>query len=163
MKESSGITGGKTMATMNSGGKSAGFEVDAEMAKECFTLGDLPLCRVLLKDDSNYPWFVLMPRRAGVREFYELDDEDIAQFWRESNALGRLLMQHLRGYKLNVAALGNVVAQLHVHHIVRRTSDPAWPKPVWGAVPAIPYAKGKADVLVAEIQTLLKQSGLKTC
>jgi diadenosine tetraphosphate (Ap4A) HIT family hydrolase len=76
--------------------------------------------------------------------------------------MGRLLMQHLRGHKLNVAALGNVVPQLHVHHIVRQTSDPAWPRPVWGAVPAVPYVKGKADVLVAEIQALLTQSGLMT-
>jgi diadenosine tetraphosphate (Ap4A) HIT family hydrolase len=141
--------------------KSAGFAVDPEMAKECFTVGDLPLCRVLLKDDANYPWFVLMPRRTGVREFYELDDADITQFWRESNVFGRLLMQHWRGHKLNVAALGNVVPQLHVHHIVRQTTDPAWPKPVWGAVPAQPYAKGRGEEICIVTRNQLEQSALR--
>lgn len=140
--------------------KSAGFEVDSEMAKECFTVGDLPLCRVLLKDDANYPWFVLMPRRAGVREFYDLDDEDLAQFWRESSVFGRLLMEHLGGHKLNVAALGNVVPQLHVHHIVRHTTDSAWPKPVWGTVAARAYGKDEAQALVADVRRLLAQRGL---
>ena len=140
--------------------KSAGFEVDRDMAQECFTVGDLPLCRVLLKDDCNYPWFVLMPRRAEVSEFYELDDEDLGQFWKESSAFGRLLMQHLRGHKLNVAALGNVVPQLHVHHIVRQTGDPAWPRPVWNVVPAKAYEESSVEVLIGEIRSLLKQGGL---
>jgi diadenosine tetraphosphate (Ap4A) HIT family hydrolase len=140
--------------------KSAGFEVDRDMAKECFSVGDLPLCRVLLKDDCNYPWFVLMPRRAGVREFYELDDEDLGQFWKESSAVGRLLMEHLRGHKLNVAALGNVLPQLHVHHIVRQTSDAAWPRPVWNVVPAKAYETSSAEALISDIRSLLSQSGL---
>lgn len=140
--------------------KSAGFDVNADMAKECFTVGDMPLNRVLLKDDANYPWFVLMPRRAGIREIYELDAEDQAQFWRESSAMGQLLMTRLAGHKLNLAALGNVVPQLHVHHIVRYTTDAAWPRPVWNVVPALPYAPGKAQALIASIREELEKTGL---
>jgi diadenosine tetraphosphate (Ap4A) HIT family hydrolase len=115
------------------------FELHPQLAADTFVLGDFALCRLLLMNDAHYPWFILVPRRPGAREIHELAEEDQYQLLRESTLLGRALMEAFRGDKLNVAALGNVVPQLHVHHIVRHTGDPAWPSPVWGRHPARPY------------------------
>jgi len=112
---------------------SDGFELHPHLARDCRVLGDLPLCRLLLMDDSQYPWFILVPRRAGAREIYQLADDDRAQLWRESHELSRAAMQAFGGYKLNLAALGNAVPQLHVHHVVRYQHDPAWPAPVFAS------------------------------
>src|ERR1041384_3182860 len=95
------------------------FALDGRLARDCRSLGDWPLCRVLLMNDGNYPWLILVPRRANVREIYELSDADRAQLWEESAQLSRAAMRAFDGYKLNVAALGNAVPQLHVHHIDR--------------------------------------------
>jgi diadenosine tetraphosphate (Ap4A) HIT family hydrolase len=128
----------------------ADFELHPTLARDCHVLGDWPLCRLLLMDDANYPWFILVPRRDGVREIYELADADRAQLWEESHQLSRAAMKAFSGHKLNVAALGNVVPQLHVHHIVRRQSDAAWPAPVWGRVPIRPYeAAARAESIEA--------------
>ena len=135
------------------------FELHAQLERDCSVVGDLPLCRVLLMNDNHYPWLILVPRRAGLRELYELEEPDLAAFWRESSALGRALMQHFRGDKLNVAALGNVVPQLHIHHIVRHHDDSAWPRPVWGAVPAQPYAEAEREQRLSELRALLAASG----
>lgn len=116
-----------------------GFELHPRLAADCFVLGDLELSRLLLMNDAQYPWCILVPRRPGLREIHELDEPDQVLLLRESVLLGRALMQAFGGLKLNVAALGNVVAQLHVHHIVRFSDDPAWPAPVWGRLPARPY------------------------
>jgi len=106
-------------------------------------------------NDANYPWFILVPRRASVREIHELSDADRAQLWEESAQLSRAAMRAFDGFKLNVAALGNVVPQLHVHHIVRRQDDPAWPAPVWGKVAGKPYddatMKTRIDALRAAL------------
>lgn len=115
------------------------FELHATLAADTFVIADLDLSRLLLMNDAQYPWCILVPRRGGIREIYELDEADQQVLWRESAALGRAMMKAFGGVKLNVAALGNVVPQLHLHHIVRFENDPAWPGPVWGKVPAKPY------------------------
>jgi diadenosine tetraphosphate (Ap4A) HIT family hydrolase len=130
---------------------SAGFALHPTLARDCHPLGDWPLCRLLLMDDANYPWFILVPRREGIREIYELADADRAQLWEESVQLSRAAMRAFSGHKLNVAALGNVVPQLHVHHVVRRPDDAAWPAPVWGRVPIRPY---EAATHAARIEAL---------
>lgn len=117
----------------------AAFELDARLAADTLPFGDFPLCRILLMNDAQYPWWILVPRRVGVREIYELNDTDQNQLLRESVLFSRALMQAYSGEKLNVAALGNVVPQLHIHHVVRFRGDPAWPAPVWGRTPAQPY------------------------
>ena len=127
------------------------FVVDPNLAKDTAVVGDLTLCRVLLMNDSNYPWLVLVPRRVGVVEIYQLDAADQALLLNESSAVARLLQRHFSADKLNIAALGNVVSQLHLHHVVRYRVDRAWPKPVWGVVPAIPYS---ADALAHRIDEL---------
>jgi diadenosine tetraphosphate (Ap4A) HIT family hydrolase len=116
-----------------------GFALHARLAADTLALGDFPLCRLLLMNDAQYPWFILVPRRAGAREIYELAERDQQQLLQESSALSRALMAAFRGDKLNVAALGNLVPQLHVHHVVRYAGDAAWPMPVWGRHPARPY------------------------
>lgn len=115
------------------------FELHPQLAADTVLVGDLPLCRLLLMNDRQYPWTILVPRRAGLREIYELHESDQLRFWRESAQLSQTLMRVFSGDKLNVAALGNMVPQLHVHHIVRFKDDPAWPAPVWGKHPAQPY------------------------
>jgi len=115
------------------------FELHPRLAADTVALGDFPLCRLLLMNDAQYPWFILVPRRENAREIYLLEDRDQQQLLRESSLLSRALMDAFRGDKLNVAALGNVVPQLHLHHIVRHQGDPAWPGPVWGRHPPRPY------------------------
>ncbi|MGH8441373.1 MAG: HIT domain-containing protein [Nevskiaceae bacterium] len=116
------------------------FELHPRLAADAFVLGDFPLCRLLLMNDAQYPWFILVPRRENAREIYLLEERDQALLLRESSLLSRALMQAFDGEKLNVAALGNVVPQLHLHHIVRYAADAAWPGPVFGRHPAQPYA-----------------------
>ena len=136
------------------------FELHRQLAHDCITLGDFALCRVLLMNDSNYPWFILVPRRAGVRELHELQETELGMFWRESMLLGRLLMSHFQGHKLNVAALGNQVPQLHVHHIVRYQHDRAWPKPVWGVAPMLPYTQTQLQKVRDSLLPLLVDLGM---
>jgi diadenosine tetraphosphate (Ap4A) HIT family hydrolase len=91
-------------------------------------------------NDANYPWFILVPQREEIREIHELNESDLFLLMHESTLLARALVAAFNPDKLNIAALGNVVPQLHVHHIARYRSDPAWPAPVWGKLPAKPYA-----------------------
>lgn len=116
---------------------STGFSLHPQLAKDCIAVGQLPLSQLLMMNDAQYPWFILVPRRAAIREIHELAPPDQQQLLAESSALGAALMNAFAGEKLNLAALGNMVPQLHLHHIVRHSSDPAWPRPVWGAVPAV--------------------------
>lgn len=127
------------------------FELDKKLAADTLEIADWPLCKVLLMNDCQYPWIILVPRVAGLREIYQLSDSQQVQFNAESVALGEWLMAAFDGYKLNVAALGNVVSQLHIHHVVRFESDAAWPAPVWGKFPAKPYS----DVNLVEVRERL--------
>lgn len=125
-----------------------GFELHARLAADCFPLADLGLSRLLLMNDARYPWCILVPRRNGIREIHELDVSDQRQLLAESSALGRAMMTAFSGFKLNVAALGNLVPQLHLHHVVRFETDAAWPGPVWGRHPPLPYADAaRADCI----------------
>lgn len=131
------------------------FELHPQLAADTVLVGDLPLCRLLLMNDRQYPWTILVPRRAGLREIYELHESDQLRFWRESAQLSQTLMTAFGGDKLNVAALGNMVPQLHIHHIVRFKGDPAWPAPVWGKHPAQPYETSALNERLQQLRTLL--------
>ncbi|TRW49327.1 HIT domain-containing protein [Aliidiomarina halalkaliphila] len=131
------------------------FILHSKLDQDCFKIGNLPLCRVLMMNDRQYPWFILVPRRAGVREIYELSSEDQRIFWHESAWFSEQIMEIFNGEKLNVAALGNVVPQLHVHHIVRNQYDACWPSPVWGAVPPRPFSVEDAAARIENMETLL--------
>jgi diadenosine tetraphosphate (Ap4A) HIT family hydrolase len=115
------------------------WSLHPQLAKDTANIGDLPLSRVLVINDANYPWLLLVPRRIGISEMIDLDEVEQAQLWTEIARTGRALKAVTECDKLNVAALGNVVPQLHVHVIARRQSDAAWPKPVWGAVPPLDH------------------------
>ncbi|MBY4675304.1 HIT domain-containing protein [Marinobacterium arenosum] len=115
------------------------FELHPQLVEDCVLLGNFPLCTLLLLNDSNYPWFVLVPRRVEVSEIYHLPEHEQRQLMHESTFLAENLADLYAAHKMNIAALGNMVPQLHLHHIVRFRDDPAWPAPVWGKVPAKPY------------------------
>jgi len=136
------------------------FELHPQLAKDCLVVGDLPLDRVLLMNDANYPWLVLVPRRAGLRELYELEPADLALFWQESAAVARRMMARFDGLKFNVAALGNQVPQLHVHHVVRHATDAAWPRPIWGVVPGVSYTADRADEMLITLRALFADIGI---
>ncbi len=136
------------------------FTLHTQLAKDCITLGDLPLCRVLLMNDANYPWLVLVPRREEAVELFELSRLDQQQLLDEIAQVSSVLAGHFRADKMNVAALGNIVPQLHVHIIARYRDDPAWPKPVWGAVTARPYKEDALRSRVVEFEKLLAPAGL---
>lgn len=136
------------------------FELDERLQEDCWQVMELPLSRLLLMNDAQYPWFILVPRRAGMQELFELGIEDSRQLQHESNLLGCTLMSLFKGQKLNVAALGNMVAQLHIHHIVRFADDPAWPAPVWGAHPAKPYTEERAMQMITRMRAALENEPL---
>lgn len=116
------------------------WTLHAQLAADTLCVGDFPLSRLLLMNESRYPWCILVPRRSGAKELHRLDDADQLQLLRESTALARAMEAAFAPHKMNVAALGNVVPQLHVHHIARFRGDPAWPAPVWGKFPPEAYA-----------------------
>ncbi|MBQ4845703.1 HIT domain-containing protein [Pseudoalteromonas sp. MMG005] len=116
------------------------FELAPELKRDCIELVDWQLCKVLLLNDSQYPWFILVPRIDNLKEIIDLSQSQQSLFWSESAKLSELLREVFNPDKLNIAALGNMVPQLHVHHIARFTNDIAWPNPVWGLHPAVPYS-----------------------
>ena len=133
------------------------LELDPRLAADTFVVGETALSQVLLMNDARYPWLILVPRRSDVTEPFELSEADQAQLWQESMRLGQAMKAHFAADKLNIAALGNQVAQLHVHHIARFHTDDAWPGPVWGIGSAVPYRDTALDALVGKLRSLLQQ------
>lgn len=123
-------------------------ELHERLQQDCLKVGQFPLCHLLLMRDANYPWFILVPDREAVTEIYQLDAADQQQLTRESAALASVLAEQFQADKLNIAAIGNLVPQLHIHHVVRYRTDVAWPAPVWGAAAAVAYTEAAlADVI----------------
>lgn len=131
------------------------FVLHPRLAADCHLVGELSLSRLLLLDDCRYPWLILVPRRAGLRELYELSADDRMLLLDESCRLGEWMMQAFAGDKLNVGALGNLVPQLHLHLVVRQVDDPAWPGPVWGHSPALRYDADRLAERLAQLRTAL--------
>lgn len=136
----------------------ASWFLHPRLAADTVPVGDFAFSRLLLSNDANYPWTILVPRRAGIREIHELSEADQQQLLRESMLLSRALMTAFAPTKLNLAALGNMVPQLHVHHIARYETDPAWPAPVWGRVPAIDYDEAARQVRIQTLRELLGEA-----
>ena len=128
------------------------WELHPQLARDTVNIGDLPLARVLVINDANWPWLLLVPRRFDVSEIIDLDEVEQAQLWTEIARAGRALKELTACDKLNIAALGNVVPQLHVHVIARRQGDAAWPKPVWGAVPPVSHDRYEVDRFIAALR-----------
>ena len=131
------------------------WALHTQLAADTTLVGDFPLSRLLLSNDAQYPWCILVPRIAGAKELHRLDDADQLQVLRESVALARAMEAVFKPHKMNVAALGNVVPQLHIHHIARFKTDAAWPAPVWGKHPAQPYEAAVLDQRLRLLQGAL--------
>ena len=131
------------------------FSLHPQLAADTVPVGDLALSRVLLANDANYPWLILVPRLPGVTELTDLGENEQVQLMAEIDAVARALKTITECEKLNVAALGNVVAQLHVHVIGRRHSDKAWPKPVWGVAPPAEYQPAVRDGFLTALRNAL--------
>ena len=129
------------------------FILDSRLAADTHLVGDLSLSRVLLMNDSRYPWLVLVPRVAAVSEWHELSDLDQQQLLAEQIQTAKTVQSLTGAYKMNVAALGNMVRQLHVHVIARFEGDDAWPGPVWGVGAGRPYDASRAQSFIAELRT----------
>lgn len=130
------------------------FQLHPQLEKDCVVLGKFELCQVLLMNDSQFPWFILVPQRADIREIYQLSPEDQITLIQESSYLSEKLAVIFNADKLNVAAIGNIVPQLHLHHVVRYQTDKAWAAPVWGKFAAVPYTTQQLEVLQARLTPL---------
>ena len=135
--------------------RSEGWALHSQLERDTKPVGDMPLCRVLLIDDATYPWLLLVPRRPEIVEIVDLDYIEQAQLMTEIAHASRSLKAMSGCDKINVAALGNAVPQLHVHIIARSRGDAAWPKPVWGVAPAQAYAQAALGQLMATLRQRL--------
>jgi diadenosine tetraphosphate (Ap4A) HIT family hydrolase len=133
----------------------AAWSLHSQLKNDTIDIGNLPLCRVLVIKDANYPWLLLVPRREGAVEIIDLDEVEQAQLMTETSRVARALKEITKCDKLNIAALGNVVPQLHVHVIARSRGDAAWPRPVWNAVPPRDYDSGDLEKLLASLRQRL--------
>lgn len=133
-----------------------------QLEKDCLHIGHFPLCRLLLMRDATYPWLILVPDREEISEIFQLSESDQQQLMRESSILASVLAEQFQADKINVAALGNVVPQLHIHHIVRYQDDACWPAPVWGAVAAREYTEEDLAQVIQKLkQGLADQNSFK--
>lgn len=131
------------------------FALHPQLQQDCVPVGNFPLSLVLLSRDANYPWCILVPRREAIREIHHLSNEDRVQLIQESCHLAEVMTDLFTPDKMNIGVLGNIVPQLHVHHVARYESDAAWPGPVWGKVPAKAYAESDMEALVKRLQNAL--------
>lgn len=139
---------------------SAPFELHPRLAADCIVVGDLPLSRVLLMNDSRFAWCILVPRHAELRELHDLGTADGHRLFDEIGQVSGALLATCGADKLNVGALGNLVPQLHVHVLARRIGDDAWPGPVWGTGPARPYPEQAGLDLAARLAIALGRPAL---
>lgn len=130
----------------------SGFTLHPRLAADSLPIGDLGLCRVLLMNDARFPWLILVPRRAEMREICDLAADDQATLWTEIDAASRVLKRLIDPHKLNVAAIGNMVPQLHIHIVARFEDDAAWPAPVWGHGAREPYDDDESSGFMGLLQ-----------
>ncbi|CAA9892916.1 Diadenosine tetraphosphate (Ap4A) HIT family hydrolase [Candidatus Methylobacter favarea] len=128
------------------------FTLHPRLQQDCIVIGRLQLCQLLMMNDSRYPWFVLVPEKAQLVEIYQLNKAERKLLIEESSYLAEHLAALYKADKINIAAIGNLVPQLHIHHIVRYQTDKAWPAPVWGKFDAVPYTEQE----ITDNITLLK-------
>lgn len=131
------------------------WKLDARLAANGLEIGNLPLCNVRLMDDSRWPWLVLMPRRPGATEVHDLESADIIQAATETSLVARELKHVTKCRKINTAAIGNIVEQLHIHVIARNEGDANWPGPIWGYGERVPYDKHDRETIMANLANAL--------
>lgn len=132
------------------------FQLHPRLVEDSFSIGDMPLSHVLLMNDERFPWFILVPRRSDIREFYELTREDRVRLQDEIAYLGQSLMCAFNGDKFNVAALGNQVPQLHVHLVIRYHNDPCWPNPIWCQGSPLPLCEASKNHRLQTVQSVIQ-------
>ena len=129
------------------------FQLHPNLKRDCVFVGSFELCQLLLMNDCQFPWFLLVPQKPDLTELYQLEKPDRQLLIEESSWLAESLALLYQADKMNIAAIGNLVPQLHIHHIVRYKNDKAWPAPVWGKFAAVPYTEQQMSenlVLVKE-------------
>ena len=132
------------------------FQLHPRLKEDCITIGRFDLCQLLMMNDSQYPWFILVPEKADIKEIYQLSKPELYTLAEESSYLAENLASLYHADKMNVAAIGNLVPQLHIHHVVRYQADIAWPAPVWGKSAAIPYTAEQITHNIAQVKEQLK-------
>ena len=135
------------------------FELHPQLHADTYVIGKFSLSWVLLHKDANYPWVILVPEREDIREIHHLDNDDQMALMRESSHLSEVMVDIFAPKKLNLAALGNLVSQLHIHHVARFETDPAWPKPIWGQVEIKPYSDELLSQRMAQLRSALVGEG----
>ncbi len=131
------------------------FQLHPTLEADTILIGDLPLCRLLLMNNANFPWLILVPRRGGLRELFDLGPHEYAEACQEIRMVAEKLSAHTKAYKMNIAALGNIVPQLHIHIIARSQNDAAWPQPVWNSgVPVQAYTPQELTRVIADIRNI---------
>jgi diadenosine tetraphosphate (Ap4A) HIT family hydrolase len=134
------------------------FTLHERLQQDCLVLGGFPLARLLLMNDSRFPWYILVPARVGIREIHQLEWMDQVQLLRESTRLSDCLTRAYQPDKLNIAVIGNLVPQLHLHHVVRYHYDAVWPAPVWGVGRPKAYAPEQLAEIVEKMRGCLERS-----
>ena len=132
--------------------EASAWSLHSRLKEDTIDIGDLPLSRVLVIKDAHYPWLLLVPRRPETIEIIDLDEVEQAQLMTEISRAARALKEITRCDKLNIAALGNLVPQLHVHIIARRSSDVAWPRPVWGVMPPLAHDTEEVQSFISALR-----------
>ncbi len=132
------------------------FQLHPRLQQDCFSAGHFVLSQILLMNDNQYPWFILVPQRKDIKEIYELTPNDRQQLLDESCLLARTLVELYQPDKLNIAAIGNLVPQLHIHHVARYQTDIAWPGTIWGKFPACAYSGQVAEQQITRLRERLK-------
>ena len=137
------------------------FSLNSRLKADTIKIAAFELSELLLMNDKNYPWFILVPRRSNISEIFQLNDQDQTQLYKEISYLSEILQKFYQADKVNIGALGNMVPQLHIHVIMRFKDDIAWPKPVWGLFEAINYSDEEITQISKDINALIKTSLLK--
>jgi len=132
------------------------FQLHPRLLQDSIAIGKFNLTELRLINDGQYPWFILVPMRSDISEIYQLSDIDQQLLQQESSLLTKILADLYKADKMNIAAIGNIVPQLHIHHIVRYKTDIAWPAPVWGKFDAVPYTEQQIEKIKLEIETVFK-------
>ena len=127
------------------------YHLHSRLADDTLSIGQFSLCDVRLMNDARYPWVVLVPRKEGITESYQMTLDEQQQLMRESAFVAQQLTKLVSADKMNVAALGNVVSQLHIHHIARYHADESWPAPVWGQGESVPYQQAEAQAVIEQL------------
>jgi diadenosine tetraphosphate (Ap4A) HIT family hydrolase len=127
------------------------FTLDPRLQQDTLYIAEFSLCKVLLMNDARYPWVILVPKVTGLTEIFQLDEAGQQQLMVESNFVAQKLKQVIQADKMNVA--GNVVSQLHIHHVARFIQDDTWPAPVWGKGDAIAYTQAESDAVISLLKS----------